>query len=846
VFVCHSMGGLIVKQMLRKAEDEGIDAWRAIVAETKAIVFLGTPHRGAKLSDTLFRLGKYLGISPSARDLQTHNGLLKDLNDWYAGRARELAVGTHCFYEMQPTRVGIIVQQDSGDIGAPGIPRYPVDADHGSICKPARSDHWLCGYVTRVVREAMGAIVVPRQLPQEPSHFEGREAELTTLISALEGGGQAAVVAIDGMGGVGKSSLAIRAAHRLAPTALDGQIYLDLRGVSEPPLLALDAVAGVLRAFDPKAPAPASEEEGVRAYRATLDGKRVLLVLDNARDAGVIAPLVQHRPPSCLFIVTSREAMPFPGMTIIRLEQLQPDEAVSLLYDLLGPERASLDELAILAERCGYLPLALHAAAGVLTSHTTLPMATYLTALAEERDRLRWLRVRGLDNLNVAAVLGFSVRQLDEDNHPLAVRWSELAVFPTTFDAAAAAALWQTETPQAELDLHALVARNMMRFEPATKRFGLHDLMRELAASGLVEGVDLDGAAGRHARYYQAVLAHANQLFKEGGEALIEGLTRYDLEQRNMAAGQAWAAERVDDDDIAAHLAADYPRWAPDILGLRMHRRAWIGWLDVQLRASKLLRDRRGELYALGNLGLAWKALGEVRRSMGYFQQSLEISRDIRDQRSEAADLGNLGDAYFRLGELRPAINSNQEQLRIALEVRDRRQEGNAHGGLGNAYQALGDLPSAIEHQEKWLAIAREIRDRRGEGTALGDLGIAYGALREWPRAMGYFAQALDIAREIGDREGEGLALGNLGAAYHAVGEPRRAIGFYKQQHAIALASGLQRLEVLALANWARALEDLGERDEAMEKAKAALAICEETEDPRAAMVRGLVERLGR
>ena len=104
VFVCHSMGGLIVKQMLRKAEDEGIDAWRAIVAQTKAIVFLGTPHRGAKLSDTLFRLGKYLGISPSARDLQTHNGLLKDLNDWYVGHARELAVGTHCFYEMQPTK----------------------------------------------------------------------------------------------------------------------------------------------------------------------------------------------------------------------------------------------------------------------------------------------------------------------------------------------------------------------------------------------------------------------------------------------------------------------------------------------------------------------------------------------------------------------------------------------------------------------------------------------------------------------------------------------------------------------------------------------------------------------
>lgn len=100
------------------------------------------------------------------------------------------------------------------------------------------------------------------------------------------------------------------------------------------------------------------------------------------------------------------------------------------------------------------------------------------------------------------------------------------------------------------------------------------------------------------------------------------------------------------------------------------------------------------------------------------------------------------------------------------------------------------------------------------------------------------------MSREIGDREVEALALGNLGTAYHALGESRLAIGYYKQQIAIALASGRRRLEVLGLANWARALEDLGERDQAMEKAKAALAICEETEDPRAAMVRGLVERL--
>jgi hypothetical protein len=149
-----------------------------------------------------------------------------------------------------------------------------------------------------------------------------------------------------------------------------------------------------------------------------------VLVLDNARDAGVITPFLKHRPPGCLLIVTSRESMPFAGITTIRLEELGPDEAIRVLRDLLGPERASLDELGTLAKQCGYLPLALHAAAGVLRSHSTLPIGTYLSALAKEQERLRWLKVKGLAKLDVAVVLGFSVRQLDEDHHALAVRWS--------------------------------------------------------------------------------------------------------------------------------------------------------------------------------------------------------------------------------------------------------------------------------------------------------------------------------------------------------------------------------------------------------------------------------------
>jgi tetratricopeptide (TPR) repeat protein len=810
-------------------------------------VFLGTPHRGAELADTLFRLGRYLGISPSARDLQTHNGLLKNLNVWYAGRARDLGVATHCFYEMQPTAVGMIVPQDSGDIDVRGIPSYPVGANHGEICKPSRSDHWLCGYLAMVVREAMGAIVVPRQLPEDPSHFVGREAELQTVIAGLLGGdSKAPIAAINEMGGVGKSAFAIKAARTLAPKVPDGQIYVELGGVSERPLSALDAIAAVLRAFDREAAALANEQDAIGDYRRALEGKQVLVLLDNAKDAGVVAPLVQHRAPGCLLIVTSRGAMPFPDITRILLEELQPDEAIRLVRDLLGPERAGPDELAVLAERCGYLPLALHAAAGVLTGHATLPTATYLAALAKERERLPRLRVKGLSNLDVAAVLSFSARQLDEDDHALAVRWSELAVFPTTFDAAAAAAVWQTETTLAELALHDLVARSMVRFEPTTQRFGLHDLMRELAGSGLVDGVDLDEAAARHAWYYCYVLAIAGELFLKSDKGVIAGLAVYDLEQRNIAVGQARARARANRSGEMAEICDAFgdTRGAAYLLGLRMHPRERIAWFDAKLNAARQLGHRPGEGFALGELGIAYRHLGEARRAIAYCEQALPVLRELGDRRAEGSVLCVLGNAYGDVGEPRWANEYHGQALAISREIGDQRGEGAALGNLGVAHLQLGEAPRAIEYFELQLQIARKIGDLPSESNALGNLGVAYGELGEPQRAIEYFEQHLRIVREIGHRRAEGRPLSNLGNVYAALGELRRAIEYYEQSLKLARELDDKPGEANALHNWALALEELGKPTEALEKAEAALATYAQIKHPNADEARALVERL--
>jgi hypothetical protein len=207
----------------------------------------------------------------------------------------------------------------------------------------------------------------PNQLPADLPDFEGRAGQIEILEAALRSGGPAAISAIDGMGGVGKSALAIHVGHRLAAEiAPDGVLYVELGGVSERPLSAADAMAEVVASFGPQTKKPTSEREAIVGFRAALDGRRVLILLDNAKDAGTVAPLFEHRPPGCALLVTSREKIVWPGVAPVALEEMTPGEARKLLRTIVGEARGSDAELDEIALRCGRLPLALRVAGSFL------------------------------------------------------------------------------------------------------------------------------------------------------------------------------------------------------------------------------------------------------------------------------------------------------------------------------------------------------------------------------------------------------------------------------------------------------------------------------------------------
>ena len=665
----------------------------------------------------------------------------------------------------------------------------------------------------------------PHQIPAPPQDFIGRDDELAKLLAHFDRG--ATITGLRGLGGVGKTALAYVVAERLRGRFPDGQIMVDLQGMAENPLSPSDAMGQAIHAFHPTARLPDSDAEVAGLYRSILDGKKTLLLLDNALDDRQVRPLLP--PPSCGVLITSRRRFTLSGLEPLDLDVLKPDEAVALLSRVLDPLAAAPASgdgpLADIARLCGYLPLALRAAGSMLANTPDLSPSEYADELKAERSRLERLGEEGVD-IGVEASFNLSYRRLEPQTASV---FRLLSIFPADFDAAAEEAICRDDGNR---ELRELLRWSLVDY--AEGRYRLHDLARIFAAARLEEDGDAGAAAGkRHAEHYREVLAAAKALYKQGGENILAGLGLFDREWANIAAGQAWACRFFAEDPTAAALSSAYPDAGVYVLDLRLHPREMIRWLETALAGARQRKDQAAEGVHLGNLGLAYADLGEPRRAIELYEQYLAIAREIGDRRGEGAGLGNMGLAYADLGETRRAIELYEQALAIAREIGDRRGEGNALGNMGLAYAALGDPRRAIELYEQALAIDREIGNRMGEGAGLGNMGAAYAALGETRRAIEHYEQYLAIAREIGDRRGEGNALGNMGLAYADLGETRRAIEHHEQYLAIAREIGDRRGEGNALGNMGAAYAALGETRRAIEHYEQALAIAREIGDRR-------------
>ncbi|WP_433363560.1 tetratricopeptide repeat protein [Actinoplanes sp. CA-142083] len=703
-------------------------------------------------------------------------------------------------------------------------------------------------------------------LPADVADFTGREAELGSLLAApgLAPPTAAVVLAVDGMAGVGKSALAVHVAHRLSGRFPDGRLFIDLHAHSEgsPPVEPAAALDQLLRALGvPGEEIPVALDERAARWRAELAGRRVLLVLDNARSAAQVRPLLPGTA-GCLTLVTSRRRLAdLDSTAVVSLDVLPPPEAAELFHRILGAGRGA-EDVAEVVGLCDRLPLAIRIAAARLRARPSWTVGHLASRL---RDRRRVLTELAVGDRSVAASFALSYAQLTAPQQRL-FRLLGLA-FGADFDAGlAAAAAGEPIDGLLDdlLDVHLLQ-------EPAPGRYRFHDLLREHAAALAAE----EPAAGRDAvgrmldHYLRTAVAAADTLFPrtrqerphlDAKPAFADAASArawLDAERVNLvaavghAAAGGWAAHAtglaatlrlyLDSgthhvDALAVHgLARDAARDAGE-RAVALHNLAKACWrLGRYEEADGHLREAlpalRGEAGILETLGATRYSLGRYDDAIAFYGEAALIHRSGGDRVAEATALNNIGVIQERQGRYREVLDLCEQALEIYREHGDRTGEADALCNAGNALWRLGRYEAARDHLEEALVIHRETGDSGWEAHTLNSLGNVLSSLGRHREALAHCDAALAIQRRSGELAEEAATLGDRGVIHRLLGQCQESLADLGRALEIARETGDRGLEIQALNGQGETLLALGLPAEASDRHTAALALARETGD---------------
>ena len=661
--------------------------------------------------------------------------------------------------------------------------------------------------------------VVPRQLPAPVSQFAGRAAELRRLNRLLEhavGSGAVVISAIGGTAGVGKTALAVHWAHQVSARFPDGQLYANLRGFdpSGTPVLPAEVIQqflGALGVFAERMPSSPEVREGL--YRSLLADRRMLIVLDNARDAAQVQPLLPGGA-ACLVVVTSRSQLA--GLVVgqgacpVTLDVFDEAEAGEFLAQRLGPDRIADDVSMVteVARLCGRLPLALAIAAARAALRPGMSLAAVAAELGEADARLDALD-GGEAASSVRAVFSWSYHSLNEST---ARMFRLLSVHPgPDITVRAAASLADIPAHQASRALTELVAAHLAA-QPGPGRFALHDLLRAYAAeqAHTCES-DADRAtATRRVLDHYLHAACAATLLLDPADAPIklapaesevrvdqladhgQALDWFDAEHKVLVAISLSAAENGFD----AH-AMQLPHALTEFLLRRGHWNDCTATQLAALAAAQRLGDAAGQARAHHDIGracLAGGALDDARCQLG---QAIDMARQLGDDASEGASRLLLASALVRQGRLADGLGQARQALELSQTAGDRIGEAKALNSAGWDYAQLGDFERGLSYCSRALALCQELGLRTNEAATADSLGFAHHQLGQHDEAASWYAHASDLYEQLGDRYRQALTQTSLGNAQQAARDEQSARQNWQQ--ALAILDDLQHPDATAL-----------------------------------------------
>ncbi|MEV0154306.1 tetratricopeptide repeat protein [Micromonospora sp. NPDC050686] len=718
--------------------------------------------------------------------------------------------------------------------------------------------------------------VRPAQLPHDAIGFAGRAEELARLDAGLRSPSGPKIWVISGTAGVGKTALAVQWAHRNRDKFPGGQLYLDLRGF-DAEHSPLSAAAGLLQLLSGLGAdsrlIPADLDGRTALFRSLLADERVLLVLDNVRDAAQVNALI---PPAGTVILTSRQRLgdliASTGAQTVSLSVLAAADSRRLLEAALGVDQVAAEASAAakLAHLCGHLPLALRIAVANIVA---VPKAE-ITGLVQELsdgDRLAGLTVDGAEESAVTRAFASSYKALPAEHRRL---FRSLGLMPgSTFTPLAASVAAGLPPARTERLMQALAAAHLI--EQLTRgRYRFHDLLRRYAVDrSLAEdtAIERERARGLVLDHYlhtadaagRQLIPHFLRLPRKVSDEIsfpdnTSALAWLDAEWPNLAAAVDQAAAGGPR-PLAWHIADALRAYFHH----RGHRAEWVSVASVALEAARGVGDERaqaamhqsialayvnmgryaeardhldgairrtaadgwheGRAAALNNLSAVHQRLGNPQASIDCGLESLDLQHQLGKGNGTAMTLANIGFAKWQLGLLDHALEHFARALKLGRQQGARYSVAVVLVDLGNVHRDLGNRDTADRFYTRALAVNRELGYHYGEATALSGRALLHCQTGPSKQTLDDALSAVELTRKIGDRGTEAWTLNALGDVCLRLGLTAEAAGHFDRALQIARTTSFRWCEADALRGSAAALLNLDDLDEAL--ARAALTI---------------------
>ncbi|MFJ9610247.1 AfsR/SARP family transcriptional regulator [Kitasatospora sp. NPDC101176] len=694
-------------------------------------------------------------------------------------------------------------------------------------------------------------IPAPAQLPADVSDFSGRSDLVNELTAVLRSAtGQAVVVtSLAGIGGVGKTTLAVHVAHSVRAEFPDGQLYVDLRGAGASPADPAVVLGDFLHSLG-VAEVPDSLEQRSALYRSLLATRRMLILLDNAQDADQLRPLIPGVSGSAVLATSRSRLAGIPGAHLVDVEELTPEEALALFSAIVGADRVGSEPEASLAvvTACGFLPLAVRIAAARLASRPRWSVSDLARRLADQRRRLDELQ---LGNLAVETTIGLGYGQLRPDE-ARAFRLLSLVDSPDLPLDAVAAMLGQDELRAEEL-AEALVEANMLEcFTPGRYRY--HDLLRLYAQRQNEKAAD----TAEQERAVLRLLAHLLPTMHNAARMIepddqlpepLDGVAAPGLALPTADEAQRWLRAEVGMllSTVEAALGGPSAQLRP-ALDLLIALNSIVEDPTHAARARRLLeiadsnarshgdtqalarvhfalgtleyfsndfqsaeRSLRQSLFFQGpedvtvlrsmvtnTLGIILSIANRSAEALPFFEQALGISRVVGAPIGEARLLGNIARAQLDIGQPAEAVRSVEEAVATARRSANGPCLADTLYQLGVVLSSTGSQAEAVAHLRESFALYQAQQNRLREGYALARLAVSLLACEQPAEAAEAAGDSLAIAQEIDGAYCQGLANAALGEALLALAQPARGLACLQEAHAIFTRLGVPEASPVA------------------------------------------------